>query len=126
MNPLLALLVAHFIGDFLLQSDWMATQKSKNADALLAHTGIYSLCFLPWGLMFVLLTFLTHTLTDYATSQLTSALWFFRQEAEDGCDPPLQTRWVYVAGRRHWFFVVIGFDQLIHAATLALTLWSLA
>jgi hypothetical protein len=41
--------------------------------------------------------------TDYITSRISSKLWAKRD-------------W-------HRFFVTIGFDQLIHHATLALTLW---
>ena len=39
-------LVAHAIGDYLLQSDWMATQKTKRSVAALAHVIAYSLPFL--------------------------------------------------------------------------------
>jgi hypothetical protein len=44
-----------------------------------------------------------HFVTDYFTSQATSKLW-------------ADQNW-------HRFFVMIGFDQLIHQATLASTLW---
>ena len=127
----LSLLVLHFVGDFVLQSNWMALNKSRRLDALFAHAITYSLMFLPYGLEFVAITFVTHFITDYHTSRLTSKLWFlqmipnpFRLQMDyfiynkDG--------WIYLAkepdgSKRHWFFVVIGFDQLLHAAQLALT-----
>ena len=100
---ILWLLTLHFIADFVFQSDWMAVNKSKSWKALLAHTAVYSSFFIlaTWSWQFVLLTFVLHTLTDAVTSRITSYLW---QKQE-----------------RHWFFVVIGADQLIHYWTLILT-----
>lgn len=42
-----AQLVAHAFGDFVLQSDWMATEKTKKSTAALAHVLSYTLCFIP-------------------------------------------------------------------------------
>jgi len=39
-------LLAHLVGDFVLQSDWMAKEKTKNTLAMLAHVGCYILPFL--------------------------------------------------------------------------------
>lgn len=125
---LLILLSAHFMADFPLQSDWMATNKSKNWWALTTHVVVYSVVVtlavvftveemypdpkLLWH--FMGLTFLTHFWTDMVTSRITSRLWFF-------APVPGRESYAYVAGKRHKFFVMIGFDQLIHAWTLALT-----
>lgn len=116
---LLAILAFHFFGDFLLQDDWMATNKSTSWYALLCHTGTYATTMFvgffgifafavpnpddlallgQMALMAAGVTFVAHTLTDAVTSRITSYLW--KQE------------------RRHDFFVVIGFDQLLHAAQL--------
>jgi hypothetical protein len=38
--------IAHAVGDYLLQSEWMATQKTKRAAACLAHVATYILPFL--------------------------------------------------------------------------------
>ncbi len=119
MNPLLILLGVHFVGDFLLQSDWMAVQKSKRWDALALHVGIYAICFAWWGPWFVALTFITHFVTDAVTSRITSALWFLPLVG-DGMKP--NWKQVELRSTRHWFFVAIGSDQLIHATTLAYTL----
>lgn len=97
----LIFLFMHWIGDFFLQTDWMAINKSKRWDALALHAAVYAMCFLWWGLAFALLTFALHGATDAFTSRITARLW--------------------AAGERHWFFVVIGLDQLIHYYTLA---WS--
>ncbi len=37
-----ALLAVHWLADFVCQSRWMATNKSKRSDALALHVGVYS------------------------------------------------------------------------------------
>jgi len=39
-------LIAHAVGDYLLQSDWMAQEKTKRSIAAAAHALVYSLPFL--------------------------------------------------------------------------------
>lgn len=122
----LSLLVVHFVADFLLQNNWMALNKSKKLEALTLHCLVYSLCFFPlWGWKFFLITFWTHWLVDFVTSRITSKLWFIDFKKPD---PVTEGDLTFCYGfaevfpvKRHWFFVAIGFDQLIHAATLALT-----
>ena len=117
----LSYLVVHFIGDFILQNDWMAINKSRSWKALLVHTSLYSVCFFMAGWRFVLITFFLHTIVDAITSRILTRLWFVRLDEDIWSEPP---RWVlhYDAITRHWFFVVIGLDQLIHFACLAWTL----
>ena len=128
----LALLAAHFLGDFVCQSDWMAINKSKRFDVLALHVCIYSMCFLwcPHPPIFWLATFGSHFMTDAVTSRMTSRLWFFRQEPGDWTQTQgpvtitLINPWTPIDGKRHWFFVMIGLDQLIHFTTLGATwLW---
>jgi hypothetical protein len=103
-------LIVHWIADFVLQTPWQSTNKSTHMGALLSHTAIYSLCwlvislvFLPAGnaLLFTGITFLAHTITDYFTSRWTGKL--------------------YLKKDYHNFFVVIGFDQILHYTQLILT-----
>jgi len=130
----ISLVVAHFVGDFILQSDWMAIQKSKRWDALTLHVLLYSLCFLPWGLHFFLLTYLTHFITDAITYRVTSKLWFveliptmrpYRSPSRNSVSLHYDMMFPFdarVLPTRHWFFVMIGFDQLVHMVTLSWTL----
>jgi Protein of unknown function (DUF3307) len=46
MNPLLLGLLAHLVGDYLLQSDWMASEKTKRWWPAVAHAVTYGLPFL--------------------------------------------------------------------------------
>lgn len=112
----LILLVTHWIADFVLQTHWQASNKSKNNYALARHVASYTLLLgivsayifnnRPgrWLLIieFVILNGLLHFITDYFTSRASSKL--------------------YAKQDWHNFFVVIGFDQLIHQFTLALTM----
>ena len=113
--------IIHWFADFVLQTDWQAQNKSKSNFALLSHTSNYSLVWLlpmclvfgkmkegattEWivwtTLYFSIITFFAHTITDYFTSRLNSKLWS--------------------AGKVHYFFVSVGFDQVLHYGQLFLT-----
>jgi hypothetical protein len=145
------LLIAHFIADFVCQSDWMAINKSKRWDALALHVGVYAgvlgLCVLPfmtdWNApladgfgQFLAFNFAAHFVQDAITSRITSRLWFFKRAdgiwAQAEYTMPKHGRtivnpWIAEGGDRHWFFVAIGFDQLLHYVTLFVTAgWWLA
>lgn len=108
----LILLFTHWVADFIFQTNWEATNKSKNNIALLSHTTKYSIIMLLpviFNLTFTLediaafwvVTFFCHTITDFFTSRINSKLWA-KQDV-------------------HNFFVSIGFDQFLHALQLGLT-----
>jgi hypothetical protein len=93
----------HVLADFVLQSDWMATNKSKSLLPLTTHVMVYSIPFaLLFGWRYALINMGAHFITDFFTSRMTSYLW--KRE------------------KRHEFFVVIGIDQAIHLTTLVYTL----
>ena len=114
------ILFVHWVADFVCQSRGVAIDKSKDNWALSYHTGIYSWVLTlgvfiyaalahwdinkVWGVfVFVLINGAVHWATDYFTSRLNAKLW-------------AKTHY-------HNFFVSIGFDQWIHAATLLTTAW---
>lgn len=114
---ILSILIIHWIGDFILQSDLQAKNKSKSFYYLIDHTVTYSvtwllsliilgfLGFINLGIVglisFISITFITHTITDYFTSRLNTKL--------------------HEKGDTHNFFVSIGFDQILHYIQLYLT-----
>ena len=111
LNTFIVLLAVHFVADFMFQTHWQASNKSKSNYALARHVSTYTLCLaiatIPlFGFAiagpFVVVNGVLHFVTDYFTSRASSKL-YAKQE------------W-------HNFFVVIGFDQLIHQSTLAATM----
>jgi hypothetical protein len=74
MFPLISLtfttqaIVAHMIGDYVLQSDWMANNKTKSVVAAFCHVMTYSIPFMVLtpvsseGLLFIIVT---HFAIDY-------------------------------------------------------------
>lgn len=90
-------LILHFVADFVFQSDEIAINKSKCNKTLALHCLIYSVFFLAFGPLFTLLVFISHFITDYFTSRINAFLY---------------------TTSRHYFFVAIGADQLIHQLTL--------
>lgn len=107
-----SLIVAHFLGDWVLQTDWMALNKAKSWLALNAHCFVVGFVLLLWasiyyhdssvGTAFAVYNWAAHIGIDFCTSRGTSYLWGKKQ--------------------RHWFFVLIGFDQVLHYLVYALLL----
>lgn len=110
-------LFLHFLADFVFQSDTMAKNKSRYFSWLIYHVGAYAIV-VALGLIlafnlgfrineggiarFVWLNAAAHFVVDAITSRINAYLF---QE-----------------GRIHDFWVGVGADQFIHAATLLLTL----
>lgn len=119
------IIIVHYIADFIFQTDEMAINKSKSNLYLFRHVFIYTLVWLTgtilfcipqmnnfttelWSIyvlkfviIFPLITFICHFITDYYTSRWSSYL--------------------YQKGERHNFFLVIGFDQILHYLQLFIT-----
>lgn len=105
---------AHFIADFIFQSDSMAKNKSSSNEWLLKHILTYSAFLFAFfavdgwkfniinASLFALVNGVAHLITDYFTSRWSKGLW--------------------EKGQVHNFFVVIGFDQAIHLSILVATL----
>ena len=142
---LLALIeIAHWVGDFLLQTDYMALNKSKSWRALGIHTTVVAvvLCGAVGGwaawhawvdtfpvALFVGVNWAAHFVTDAVTSRVNAKLWFVKpvlagqgwRDIGGGVTRTQNTFYLDPAGNRHWFFVSIGADQMVHRITLLVT-----
>ena len=113
LTQIFGIIIIHWFADFVMQTDKQAKGKSRNWKDLLSHTITYStfwiipaILMLGYnGAIFVIITLVAHTITDYFTSRLNSKLW--------------------AKGDVHNFFVSIGFDQVLHYVQLFLTFYFL-
>lgn len=114
LSVAVVIFVAHFIGDYVLQTSWMAVNKSSSLKALCSHIAQYSgtLALISvWGFLaidftpaskalfvWILLNGLAHFVIDLITSRLGKA--------------------AKQAGKEKNFWLVIGADQLLHQLCL--------
>lgn len=105
ISTLILIFFLHWIADFILQSDWMARNKSSSNKALALHAAVYSIPFLIIGFWYAVVNGILHSLVDYFTSRESSKRW--------------------QSGEVHNFFVVVGLDQFIHMCTLVVTYYIL-
>ncbi len=144
MWQFMALLAVHFVADFICQTHWQASNKSKSNWALFRHVASYTgvlafacLLIFPLGAdvgLFVVVNGALHFGTDWLTSRWSSRL--IGSALRDTCTaqnfaktygkPPSEDdmRLMEIDPGRHWhnFFVVIGLDQLVHQLTLGGTM----
>ena len=113
---------AHFIGDWVLQSNRLAIGKSKSNWVLLQHVAIVTACLGPFGIGFALVNGVAHFATDWVTSRMTSKLWFVDVKPFEMYPGTFTVK--LDEKKRHNFFVVIGLDQLLHYLVYAIT-WRL-
>lgn len=123
---IIILLGSHFIADFVLQAETWAKNKSSKWGPLLMHTTVYTIAmFIPliflvevenilsntqkfyFYFSFLIITFLSHTITDYITSREVKKK--FDKQKYGSSIPNLEG------------FTIIGFDQFLHAVQLILT-----
>ncbi len=124
METAFFIILIHFVSDFICQDEKWALGKSKNLYDLLCHTYTYSSIWLipiiflfpkNWtaenyfsgSILFAFITLVSHTITDYFTSKVTSKLY---AQGKFGSSIP-----------NLGFFTMIGFDQVLHYGQLFLT-----
>lgn len=111
------IIVLHWVADFIFQAESWALSKSKYSKSLIKHTLMYSLMWvfpvlymtndLPNTIIFVVITYIAHTVTDYFTSKIVSN--YFEKEKLGSPIP-------------NWgAFSMIGLDQVLHYVQLFLT-----
>jgi hypothetical protein len=113
---LLFIIFIHWVADFVLQTRHMGLRKSSSNYYLTLHVLVYTFStIMAWSIVLPLigfhlttfsvslafsLIFLLHWLTDYITSRQTTKL--------------------YKEEKYYEFFVMIGFDQVLHYVQLFL------
>lgn len=117
------LVVAHFVGDWMFQTDWMASNKRGQPwrAPCLAHCLIYTTTLAAGlGLTALLgIAPLTPATVSGALLFLFVTHWLI-----DGFALP--QRWAHRVNRTEKEFVLIVIDQTMHLVTLALLAWWLA
>lgn len=124
-------LLAHVIGDFVLQSDWMAETKTKNTTQGLLATAVHVLCYgFPWLFMTRSLPALgiiigTHFVIDHWRLARYVG-WLKNFLAPIGSNPP----WEVCKGTGYpshrppfitvWLMIIV--DQVMHVACNAFAL----
>ncbi len=112
-------LVAHAIGDYILQSDWMANEKTKRAWPAMCHAIVYTapfIVFLPSPLA-VFAILITHFFIDrYRLARYT--VWAKNYLAPVGTNPEWSacTGTGYPSDRPAWLAVwlLIIADNILH------------
>lgn len=106
----LAILTIHWVADFVLQSQWMASNKSKSFVALGAHVAVYTASIFVGMLLYLLLYFNSFALSFCLIWALVNGILHF------GIDAVTSRITSYLWNKKdvHNFFVVIGLDQLLH------------
>lgn len=127
LTEIFFIIVTHFVADFIFQAEDWATNKSKSNTALFKHVATYSIiwwfasCVLfgignktettQWyvfsSMLFALITFTFHFITDYFTSRIVSKKFANKQYGS-----PIPN---------FGAFTIIGIDQVLHYIQLFLT-----
>lgn len=98
--------IAHFIGDFILQNDWMAVNKKKHSYACLVHVIVYlipfAICPLQWWQ--IALIGLQHFIQD----RTEIVIWWIKT-------------WKKVP-EKHWGQIPLFVDQVFHIAWIEIVI----
>lgn len=110
-------LVAHAVGDYILQSHWMATEKTKQDFACACHAAIYSIPFFFIGsYRAYVVIMLTHYLVDrYRLARVV--VWLKNNGLQPGDQPTIPlTDTGYPSETPAWLAVwlLIVADNVIH------------
>ncbi len=124
-------LLAHAVGDYILQSHWMATEKTKRSFAAAVHAITYTLPFLfiTWSPEALAVICITHFFIDrFRLARFVVWLknWpFYRPFANSGIRLKPLTATGYQDDVPSWLSVwlLIAADNIIHVAINALAIW---
>lgn len=102
--------LAHFVGDYLFQNDWMALNKKKSTLHCSVHIVCYMIPFLFCGMASwqLVLIALQHFLQD----RTNFVIWFMKVKGSARfCEPPMAP----------WSIIVT--DNILHILWIAFVVW---
>lgn len=109
MNAFDGLLIGHVIGDFLLQTRWMAANKAEKWLPLAVHAAVYTTFVVALGSVFgsihiwaIALIFISHMALD----QRRFVRWWSR--VVQGVIPGGPEAWVMIMADQSFHLVVLG------------------
>lgn len=99
----------HLVGDYLLQNDWMAAEKTKNSGVALAHASIYSMPFwIVCASGWLALIFTTHFLIDrYRLAQYWIRMVNWKWDGDNFGYSEDKPKWMSV-----WLLIIV--DNTLH------------
>lgn len=119
---LISMLIAHWVFDFIIQTEKQGLNKSTNNKILFSHVNEYTIGMFLWcfillysvtgqllnsfkcALLFWSITFTCHFITDYFTSRMSSKKYKIQK---------------FYGWNGFWFW--IGLDQILHIIQLLIT-----
>lgn len=103
--------ILHLVGDYLLQNDYMAAEKTKNSGVALAHASIYSIPFyllVPDNTFWWWLIFGSHFLIDrYRLAQYWIRLVNWKWDSDNFGYSEDKPKWMSV-----WLLIIV--DNTFH------------
>ena len=111
--------ILHFVGDYLLQNDWMAQEKTKNWFPCFVHCLLYSLPFglVLWKSPFIWLVFGSHFLIDrYRLAQYWIRLVNWKWDGDNFGYSDEKPKWMSV-----WLLIIV--DNTMHVVLNSLSIY---
>ena len=106
MGETMSPFVAHLVGDFIIQNDWMAINKKKNSYACLVHILVYLIPFLFCGLTWWQLALIG--MQHFAQDRTELILWWVRT--------------VKRVPQQYWAQIPLYVDQAFHILWIELVI----
>jgi membrane-bound metal-dependent hydrolase YbcI (DUF457 family) len=124
ISAVLFILFTHWVADFVFQNDTMAVNKSKSLYWLSMHVLTYMAVTVGMIVVAVLLVTGFHFDSDAIPFYAKIVAWVVINGALHWLTDYFTSRattWLWINNQRHYFFVMIGLDQIIHYACLLIT-----
>lgn len=107
MNGLAGAIIGHMVGDYILQTHSMATQKKQNSPVCFLHSSIWALAvciFAGWTNNLVAIAFLT--LAHYVIDRTNVVRWMMSKYQPLFVEPPFAP-WSLIVVDNTWHLVQI-------------------